>query len=67
LVGRTTSGGRGFRTGLDLALGYVQAEPSATRADLLEGPYEVGVAGRRFPLKALARAPYDPDGTRMRG
>jgi 4-methylaminobutanoate oxidase (formaldehyde-forming) len=67
LVGRTTSGGRGFRTGLDLALGYVQAEPGATRADLLEGTYEVGIAGRRFPLKALARAPYDPDGLRMRG
>ncbi len=67
LVGRTTSGGRGFRTGLSLALGYVDTEPRATRADLLEGSYEVGVAGARFRLKALARAPYDPEGTRMRG
>jgi 4-methylaminobutanoate oxidase (formaldehyde-forming) len=67
LVGRTTSGGRGFRTGLDLAFGLIQCEPGATRAELLDGPYEIGIAGRRFPLKALARAPYDPDGTRMRG
>jgi len=67
LVGRTTSGGRGFRTGLTLALGTVGAEPGLSRAELLEGPYEIGVAGERFRLRALARAPYDPDGSRMRG
>jgi len=67
LVGRTTSGGRGFRTGLTLALGTVAAEPGTSRAELLEGPYEIGVAGERFRLSALARAPYDPDGLRMRG
>jgi 4-methylaminobutanoate oxidase (formaldehyde-forming) len=67
LVGHSTSGGRGFRTGLTLALGYVTAEPGLTRAELLEGPYEIGVAGKRFRLRALARAPYDPDGQRMKG
>jgi 4-methylaminobutanoate oxidase (formaldehyde-forming) len=66
-VGRTTSGGRGFRTGLTLALGYVATEPGLTRAELLEEPYEIGVAGERFQLSALARAPYDPDGSRLRG
>ena len=64
---RTTSGGRGFRTGLSLTLGYVAAAPGTTRAELLEGSHEVGVAGERFRLSALARAPYDPDGLRMRG
>jgi len=67
LVGRTTSGGRGFRTGLTLAFGTVSVPPGTSRNDALAGPYEVGVAGERFPLTALARAPYDPDGTRMRG
>ncbi len=66
-VGRTTSGGRGFRTGLTLALGYVSADPGLGRAELLEGSYEIGVAGERFQLSALARAPYDPDGSRLRG
>ncbi|MDX1422243.1 MAG: FAD-dependent oxidoreductase [Kiloniellales bacterium] len=66
LVGRTTSGGRGFRTGLTLALGYVSAAPGVGHGDLLAGRYEIGVAGTRFPLAALPRAPYDPDGRRMR-
>ncbi len=67
LVGRTTSGGRGFRTGLTLALGYVTCGPDLSRSDLLAGPYEIGVAGERFPATALARPPYDPDGARLKG
>ena len=67
LVGRTTSGGRGFRTGLMLAFGIVTVPPGLTRNELLAGPYEVGVAGERFPMTALPHAPYDPDGRRMRG
>jgi glycine cleavage system aminomethyltransferase T len=66
LAGRTTSGGRGFRTGLSLAFGIVSVPPGAARDELLAGAYEVGVAGERFPLTALTRAPYDPDGKRMR-
>jgi glycine cleavage system aminomethyltransferase T/glycine/D-amino acid oxidase-like deaminating enzyme len=66
-VGRTTSGGRGFRTGLMLAFGIVTVPPGLTRDEVLAGPYEVGVAGQRYPMTALARAPYDPDGRRMRG
>jgi len=65
LVGRTTSGARGFRTGLSLCMGYVATE-NETMSVLVEGDYEVEVAGERFPLEALARPPFDPDGTRMR-
>ena len=67
LVGHTTSGGRGFRTGLALCFAYVQCEPDATRSELLGDGYEVGVAGERFPLRALARPAYDPHGARLRG
>jgi 4-methylaminobutanoate oxidase (formaldehyde-forming) len=60
-VGLTTSGSRGPRTGKMLCFGYV-----TTSHDLLTAPYEVAVAGERFPLTALARSPYDPEGLRMR-
>ena len=67
LVGHTTSGGRGFRTGLSLCFAYVNCEPGAPRSSLLGGGYEIGVAGERFPLRALARPAYDPDSARLRG
>ena len=66
LVGHTTSGGLGFRTGLALCFAYVQCEPGATRSDLLGDGYEIGVAGERLPLRALARPAYDPHGARLR-
>ncbi len=66
LVGRTTSGGRGFRTNLSLCFGVIACDPGETLADLRAGPYEVGVAGERFALTALARPPYDPAGERLR-
>ena len=66
-VGRTTSGGRGFRTGLSLCFGYVETEPSADRSAVFEGHYEIKVAGERYRLRPLRRPPYDPDGIQMRG
>ena len=66
LVGHTTSGGRGFRTGLSLCFAYVSCEPGTPRSDLLGGGYEIGIAGDRFPLCALARPAYDPQGARLR-
>jgi 4-methylaminobutanoate oxidase (formaldehyde-forming) len=65
-VGATTSGARGFRTGLSLCLGYVRCAPGETARDLLTGAYEVCVAGERIAVTALARPPYDPSGSRMR-
>ena len=67
LVGHTTSGARGFRTGRSLCFAYVQCEPGTPRRELLEADgYEIGLAGERFPLRALARPPYDPGGARLR-
>ena len=66
LVGHTTSGGRGFRTGLSLCFAWVRCERGARRGDLLGDGYEIGVAGERFPLRALAHSAYDPGGTRLR-
>ena len=67
LVGHTTSGARGFRTGRSLCFAYVRCEPGTPRSILLEdGGYEIGIAGKRFPLRALARPPYDPGSARLR-
>ena len=67
LAGHTTSGGRGFRTGLSLCFAYVSCEPGTPRSELLGGGYEIGIAGERFPLRALARPAYDPHRARLRG
>jgi glycine cleavage system aminomethyltransferase T/glycine/D-amino acid oxidase-like deaminating enzyme len=66
LVGHTTSGGRGFRTGLTLAFAYVSCAPGTPRSELLAKTYEISIAGKRHRATALARAPYDPDGLRLR-
>ena len=66
LVGHTTSGGRGFRTGLSLCFAYVPCEPGTPRRELLGGDYEIGIAGERLPLRALARPAYDPRNVRLR-
>jgi 4-methylaminobutanoate oxidase (formaldehyde-forming) len=52
---------------LSLCLGYVAAEPGERRADLLQRRYEIGIAGERYSIIALRRAPYDPSGERLRG
>ena len=67
LAGRTTSGGRGFRTGLSLCLGYIECPPGTPKSALMEGSQEISVAGERFALRPLDRPPYDPTGARMRG
>jgi glycine cleavage system aminomethyltransferase T len=66
LAGLTTSGGLGFRTGLSLCLGYVKHDPGEPRDQLLNSAYEIAVAGKRYTMKALAKAPYDPAGSRLR-
>ena len=38
LVGRTTSGGRGFRVGKSLCMGYVACEPMTPKSALLKRP-----------------------------
>ena len=67
IVGRTTSGGRGFRTGKTHAMGYVACEPGETSASLIGSDYEISIAGVRYPAQAAMRGAYDPSGVRMRG
>ena len=61
LVGRTTSGGLGFRTDKALSMAYIDADHSSRR----EG-FEIEVAGDRLPANMLKQVPYDPTGIKMR-
>ena len=51
LVGQTTSGGRGFRTGQNLCFALISPEA--------DKDFEVQVAGRRYRMRPLDRPPYD--------
>ena len=63
LIGFTTSGARGPRTGLDLAFAMIEtsAQPGQERV------LEIEIAGSRYPARVLTEAPFDPKGGRMRG
>jgi dimethylglycine dehydrogenase len=61
LAGYVTSGSFGHRIGKSLALGYVRAPAFEDGA-----AFEVEVLGERRPARLSQRAPYDPDGLRMR-
>jgi 4-methylaminobutanoate oxidase (formaldehyde-forming) len=66
LVGRTTSGARGFRTGLSLCFAYIDCPAGTPKQELFAASYEIGVAGERYRLRPWHTAPYDPKGERMR-
>ncbi|MCP5087398.1 MAG: FAD-dependent oxidoreductase [Rhodobacteraceae bacterium] len=66
VVGLTTSGARGPRTGLNLAFGIVETGPGETIGKTVERQFSVEVAGTHYPATALRRPPFDPGGERMR-
>ncbi|WP_306044967.1 FAD-dependent oxidoreductase [Nioella sp. MMSF_3534] len=62
VVGLTTSGGRGARTGQTLAFALLDL----TDTPLSDRLFEIDIAGARYPAKVLPQPPYDPKGERMR-
>ena len=67
LVGRTTSGGIGFRTDMTLCLAMVSLHADLAVEDVFRASYEVEAAGERFPMSALRKPPYDPERSLLRG
>lgn len=65
VVGLTTSGARGVRTGLTLALALVKVAPGETAAQTAGRSFELDIAGTRYGAKILPKPPYDPRGERM--
>lgn len=66
LVGRTTSGGMGFRIGKAIAMGLVHCSAGISREWLQSGSWALEVAGERLPASLHLVPPYDPKGERMR-
>jgi 4-methylaminobutanoate oxidase (formaldehyde-forming) len=67
-VGQVTSAAWGETVGACVGLGYV-ADPAGTTARefATAGSFSVDVGGSVHPVQVGLRAPYDPDGTRVRG
>lgn len=66
VVGLTTSGARGARTGLTLALALVEVQPGETLAETCARQFEIEIAGQHHVAEALQRPPFDPSSERMK-
>ncbi|MEM6986203.1 MAG: FAD-dependent oxidoreductase [Pseudomonadota bacterium] len=66
LVGMTTSGALGARTGLRLSFALLDVTPGESKEHTASREFEVDVAGVRYPAEVLLEAPYDPRGLEMR-
>ncbi len=66
IVGLTTSGGRGARTGLTLGFGLIGVTRGETLAETCARRFEIEIADRRYRATALPAPPFDPKGERMR-
>ncbi|WP_170336331.1 GcvT family protein [Ruegeria arenilitoris] len=67
VVGMTTSGARGVRTGQTLALGMIEIAQGEELSATCERKFEIEIAGKRHTATVLQRVPFDPKGERMRG
>ena len=61
-VGRTTSGGYGWRTGKSLALAMVRPDLAAVGTEL-----DIQVLGEKKRAVVIGDSPYDPENARLRG
>ena len=66
VVGATTSGAKGVRIGLTLALALVSVQRAETLAQTCQRQFTIEVAGTSYRAAALLKPPYDPTGQRMR-
>ena len=67
VIGLTTSGAKGARTGLTLAFAMTAIAPGEKLAATADRQFRIEVAGQMYPAVALAAPPFDPKGERMRG
>jgi len=66
LVGHITSGAYGHSLGGCIGLGYVHLRDGEDVAEVINGDYEIEVAGERIKADVSLRAMYDPDNARIR-
>jgi len=66
IVGRITSGMFGHALGKSLGMGYVEHGTPEAAARLLEGVYQIEVAGERIVADVSLQPFYDPKSTRIK-
>jgi 4-methylaminobutanoate oxidase (formaldehyde-forming) len=66
LVSAITHGAYAHLLGCSMGMGYIEMPAGASDEWILEGEYSIDVAGERVPAKAHLKAPYDPEGERVR-
>lgn len=66
LVGHITSGAYGHTLGACIGLGYVRMDHGVKSEDLLEGRYEIEVAGVRVATDVSLKPMYDPQNEKIR-
>jgi sarcosine dehydrogenase len=66
IVGSTTSAAYGHTLGRAVAMGYVTRAAGVDAAYLATARFEIEIAGDRFAARGSLRAPYDPDGIRVK-
>jgi len=66
IVGRITSGMFGHALGKSLGMGYVEHGTPEAAARLLEGVYQIEVAGERVGADVSLQPFYDPKSTRIK-
>ena len=68
VVGHLTSSGYGYSLGKMVGMGFVKNGGEPVDKEFIEsGAYDIEIAGERIPASASLKAPYDPNGARMRG
>ena len=61
VIGTVTSGALGHRTGMNLAMAFLQPEASIPGAAC-----EIDVIGHRVPAEVIPTGPYAPENARVR-
>jgi 4-methylaminobutanoate oxidase (formaldehyde-forming) len=65
-AGWLSSAGWGYTIEKNLGLGYVRREAGVDRAYVLDGSYELEVAGERVSAEVFLDPPYDPTNARVK-
>ncbi len=66
IVGSTSSAAYGHTLGRAVAMGYVSRPGGVDAAYLAKARFEIEIAGDRFAARGSLKAPYDPDGLRVK-
>ena len=65
-MGSTSSAAYGHTLGRAVAMGYVRRSGGIDAAYLGHARFEIEIAGDRVGARGSLRAPYDPDGLRIK-